>query len=143
MMNTYFQLNPTAPDFRGKKAGEKDHVAIEIVGQADVDVKAGRTLEDCWAGICTLPIPPSFIIMTGGGFQIGYQLVEPLAPTAENRSWAVAVNRRLRDLTGGDAVQDISRIFRLPYTVNWPSEAKQREGRTPAPSGLVVGGGGR
>jgi hypothetical protein len=137
-MNVYFHVNPTAPGFK-TKADAADITSIEIVGQADLDAKAGRTFEDCWVSICALPLPPSFVIMTGGGFQIGYLLTEPLPPTSENKAWAVAVNQKVRELTGGDSVQDISRIFRLPFTVNWPNARKQAEGRVPTPSGLIGG----
>jgi hypothetical protein len=137
-MNCYFHVNPTPPGFK-TKAAEADIAAIEVVGQGDIDVKGGRTWEDCWAAVCALSQRPSFTIMTGGGFQIGYILTEPLPPTNENKAWAVAVNQKVRELTGGDPVQDISRIFRLPFTVNWPSESKQREGRVPTPSGLIGG----
>ena len=76
-------------------------------------------------------------IEAGGGFQIGYLLTEPLPPTAENKRWVVALNKRLQELTGGDSVQDTCRVFRLPYTMNWPNAGKIAVGRVPTPAGLV------
>src|SRR5262249_37557707 len=113
------------------------------VGQGDVDAKGGRALDACWTTIQALPLQPSFIVMTGGGFQFGYLLAEPLPPPPENKDWARAVNKELQRRTGGDAVSDISRVFRLPFTTNWPNESKRREGRLSTPAGLVVGRGGR
>jgi hypothetical protein len=136
-MNAYFQLNPTPPGF-AKKASDDDITALEIVGQADIDAKGGRSMMDCRAAITALPLRPTFQIMTGGGFQIGYRLSEPLPRTPENTAWAVALSRRISELVAGDAVHDISRIFRLPYSMNWPSERKRRDGRVQTPAGLVI-----
>lgn len=138
--NLYFAVNlPTAN--MAKKPSRADITAIRGVF-ADVDAKAGRSLDQALTAVMVLP-PPSLVIATGGGFQPLWMLDRPVLATEESMAEAEAVGRHIARLTDGDAVQNVDRILRLPFTVNYPNAKKRRAGRVTTCSGLVRGGAGR
>ena len=136
--NLYFTANLPRAGTPNKPA--KDGIEAVRCFYADLDVKDGRTPQHCVAAIRSLPLAPSLIIATGGGFQPIWLLDTP-RPTTDSGvcEWAEGVGRRLRAmLPGSDAVQTIDRILRLPFTKNYPTEKKRRAGRVICCSGLVV-----
>jgi hypothetical protein len=82
-----------------------------------------------------LPFPrPTAIIDSGGGFQ-GFWLFaegEEVEPDL-----AEALNMMIAAAMGGDDTHDVTRIMRLPGTVNLASEKKRNRGRGDAPARLV------
>ncbi|MFM7348987.1 MAG: AAA family ATPase [Erythrobacter sp.] len=68
---------------------------------------------------------PSLVIDSGRGFVASWQLAEPLCDLAA----AEAANRWLAEQLGGDKCHDVSRILRLPGTVNCKPEAQGRRAR--------------
>jgi hypothetical protein len=82
--------------------------------------------------------PPTMTIMTGGGFQPIWMFAASLPATAENLRRAEALGKRIAELTGGDPVQNVDRILRLPFTINRPDQKKRDAGRVTCPSGIVV-----
>lgn len=76
---------------------------------------------------------PTAVWKTGGGYQAVWRLTEPLDPT-EAEALNIAL---LRDLEGGLGTHDVSRLLRLPGTVNWLNDKKRKDGRDPA-QGCVV-----
>jgi len=117
-LNVYYGVNP-----RRKNGGKKEHVTRVLRLHADVDFKCfedGR--EGAIATLARFPLAPSTIVDSGGGLQATWTLVEPLTisgPEDPAIERVEAVLRRLYLALGGlDAVQDISRIFRLPGTLN-------------------------
>ncbi len=76
--------------------------------------------------------PPTMVIDSGGGFQFWWFLSPHLPATDENRVLVAGIGRTIRDRIGGDNVQSIEHIFRLPGTVNVPDEDKRLQGRVPA-----------
>jgi hypothetical protein len=137
MYNIYYTGNETTHGF-SKKAAKADVTGLRIVG-ADVDAKNGRAMERALADAQAVPIPPSCIVMTGGGFQPIWVLPEVLPPTDENIRRIEALGKRIAELVGGDAIQNIDRIFRMPFTLNYPNARKRAEGREICATGLVGG----
>jgi hypothetical protein len=133
--NLYFTPNSTTRGL-AKKAAKGDIPELRAVF-ADVDAKDGRTLEQARAAVLGLPIPPSFIIASGGGFQPVWLFDQPLQATSEAIAEAEAVGRRLAALANGDPVQNVDRILRLPFTLNHPNAAKRKAGRDVSISGLL------
>lgn len=79
------------------------------------------------------PVPPSFIVDSGGGYQCFWLLEVPVS-VAE----VEAINQRLCDyFDTPDACWSCQHLMRLPFTVNWPGHKKLEKGRTVAPSLLL------
>lgn len=137
--NLYFTLNESAAGM-AKKPAKADIVTVRGVC-ADVDAKNGRTLESALAAVRGWPGPaPSFIIATGGGYQPVW-LLDPAVPASLDAvARAESIGRRIGNLMSGDAVQNVDRILRLPFTVNHPNAPKRTDGRVAVLSGLVRGG---
>jgi hypothetical protein len=119
-----------------KKAEKPDIVAFRyIVG--DVDGDKGRDVATAWTTIGKVPRPPSFVVMSGGGFNAYWALSEPLPNTPDTLRRVEALGKRIARLTGGDSVQNVDRVLRTPFTINWPNKAKRDRGRVSCPSGIV------
>ncbi len=70
---------------------------------------------------------PTAVWMTGGGYQAVWRLREPMDPeNAEKLNIAL-----LRGLEGGPGTHDVSRLLRLPGTINWLNDKKRKDGREP------------
>lgn len=84
------------------------------------------------------PQPPSIIIDSGNGYGVFWLLYEPVAVTDANRDLFTRVNVALRDKLGGDAAQNLDRVMRVPFTVNFPNAAKRKRNRPVTPTRLVT-----
>jgi P4 family phage/plasmid primase-like protien len=133
--NIYFAVNPPkgAVD---KKTGRGD-LGYMVACHCDIDVRPG---EDQLLGterilklLTHCKNPPSVIISSGGGAQPIWRLA---APVPIDGNIAIAENLKLynvaieRDL-GGDHCHDLTRILRVPGTVNVPDAEKMKRGRVP------------
>jgi hypothetical protein len=127
--NLYYEVNPGTAVSRRSKAGDITHLRA-VVG--DADAKAGRSIEDCLASVATLPLPPSFVISTGGGVHTVYLIAVPAPVSADATKTYEDIGRSLQGLIDGDAVFDLPRMMRLPGFINWPTASKQASGRSPA-----------
>jgi hypothetical protein len=127
--NLYFTLNEPSTGLC-RKAAKSDIRSLRGIG-ADIDAKDGRSLEDARVAIGGVPSQPSLIIMSGGGWQPLWLFEAPVRATQE------AVGRTIAQLTGGDAVQNVDRVYRLPFTVNYPNKRKREQGRTACLSGII------
>lgn len=120
--NVYMPLCVMRRDLsRRKKGGEADVVAV-IALVADMDADTGKIGE--------MPFEPSFVIETSPGNSQQVVLFDkPMSPE-DAKPLAVALQRA----TGADyGTADISHVWRVPGTLNWPSEAKIKRGRSPDP----------
>jgi hypothetical protein len=136
--NLYFTLNEPVTGLC-KKAAKSDIRTLRGAA-ADIDAKQGRSLEEARMAIEIIPCRPSLIIMSGGGWQPLWLFDVPIQATPDAVSRAEAVGRKIAALTGGDAVQSVDHIFRLPFTINHPNRKKRAEGRTDCLSGILVQG---
>ena len=81
---------------------------------------------------------PAAVIDSGAGFQVIWRFPEALPATAENVVQTVEQSRGLAHAFGGDHTHDVAHLFRVPFTINLPNEAKRKRGRTPTVSSLVA-----
>src|SRR5690625_801552 len=137
----YCSVNEPRPDAPDKKLTKDDIGAIRAV-VADLDPEAGVPLEDARDAIkataeeALRSCRPAVIVDSGGGFNFYWPLKQKL-DAAEYRASVEAQGRGIAKLLGGDAVQNVDRILRLPGTVNIPDAKKRARGRTEAPALLV------
>ncbi|GIQ76204.1 DNA-primase RepB domain-containing protein [Bradyrhizobium sp. RD5-C2] len=120
--NVYCGLHLMRPDLpRGKKGSEDDVVGV-LGLVADMDADTGKIGE--------MPIEPSFVIETSpGNTQQVIMFDRPMHPKD-----AKPLARALQRATGADfGTADISHIWRIPGTLNWPTQAKIKRGRSAQP----------
>ena len=105
----------------GAKGGEQDVLAsLALVADWDTDKYQ----------LNTLPIDAPYVIETSAG---NFQPIFPLARTLANGA-AKALAVSLSDFVGGDAgTKDLSHVWRVPGTLNWPNRKKLERGRPPEP----------
>ncbi len=62
---------------------------------------------------------PSIIVSTGHGFQVYWLLHQPEVITDEGKAAEIeSILKGIKEAIGGDSVGDLSRIFRIPGTIN-------------------------
>lgn len=116
--NVYFGVNP-----RKGGGGGKAGVIRIVTLHADLDVGAGKVFANKTDAYDALmkglyPYAPDCIVDSGGGLH-AYWRVESLPPTPENIALAESTMSALyRALGGTDRVQDVSRVLRVPGTLN-------------------------
>ena len=118
-LDVYYGVNPRRKGGGGKKADVKRirGVCADVDDKHFADGRAGAL-----ATLAAFALLPSAVIDSGGGLQALWYLDEPLAITEPDDPLIPAfedLQKRLYEALGGlDAVQDISRVFRLPGTLN-------------------------
>jgi hypothetical protein len=124
----YFGINETLTPGKKAKAVEIGHVR-----GFHVDIDCGEDKEAQKAALAKLTtsrpagVPePTAIVSSGGGFWAFWMLAEPIAVNGDVDliDNLTDVNRRFTEVfeaEGGDSCFDISRIARLPGSVNWGS----------------------
>ncbi len=82
-----------------------------------------------------LPIPPQYVLETSSGrFQAFYFFTKPVPPEA-----AKPVAERLKAYAGCDyGTADISHVWRVAGTLNWPNAKKVNEGRSAEPQQVKI-----
>jgi hypothetical protein len=107
----------------GKKGGISDIVSVfGLVADFD-DADA-----DKWPD--RIPCPPSYVLETSPGrFQVGFLFDDPMSPDNAKKS-AVALKRHCNCDHG---TADISHVWRIPGTLNWPNKLKVDTGRSQEP----------
>lgn len=116
--DVYFAVNPR---WAGK--GTKDGVARIICLHADFDYKVFDSKEEAVKALVEFEIEPSAVVDSGGGLHVYWKLATPVANEPSLVNYVEHMMRRLyyRLAPGDDSldgVQDISRILRVPGTVN-------------------------
>lgn len=83
------------------------------------------------------PLQPRAIVDTGGGMQVVYQLLQPIAVTADSILEVELLMKSLARSMGADtATCTVKNLFRVPGTFNWPTPAKKKAGRERTVSGI-------
>lgn len=128
--NAYMGVNP-----RMGGGGKKVNVHYLTAFFVDLDVgTAGHkkdsnfpSKEDAWKAIKQFPLQPSLIVDSGGGFHLYWILEEPVAVEQCGVEKLEAINSVLsRDLHGDPGTHDISRILRVPGTLNYKNDENPR-----------------
>ncbi len=144
--NLYVHVGGVDADI-GKKA-EKSEIARTQYLHVDVDPRAGEDLaaEQVRIGALLsdgLPAgvpPPTLVVFSGGGHQAYWRLREPVALGGDAAAIEDSVKSRNRWLAkkfDADHCHDVSRIMRLPGTVNVPDAKKCKRGRVAALAKLI------
>jgi hypothetical protein len=152
--NIYFGVNPAIRDISKKAEREdikevtylhvdldpracesKDPKCIEQHFAAEVD----RLLQELHINHQDKLPPPTFTIFSGGGIQGFYKLERPIPIDGdiEKAEAAKLYNLKIEQILGGDNCHDVSRIMRVPGTINLPDERKAKKGRKPALAKLL------
>jgi len=135
--NIYFSVNPV---IESKFQTKADRQGIDKVShlQVDIDPRAGEDLESERARIKKLVDTPqkgcpkpSVCVFSGGGYQIYFKLETPIEIGGDiNKAESAKLyNMQLEYLYGGDQTHDVSRIFRLPGSLNYPNKIKRAKGQ--------------
>ena len=142
--NLYFSVGEPKPRSPNNKLKKSDIARIRALF-ADLDPEGGAEefegerarirlrVEELQRG----PLPPSFVIDSGGGMQVFWKLDEPIEADAASQDRVENIGRAIAHALKADAVQNIDRIMRLPGTTNFPNAKKRRKGRTVRPTVLI------
>src|SRR5690606_36154281 len=148
--NIYHHVSSTRTRLTSK--AKKEDMAAFRAFHVDIDPDAGEPFEEERQRIYrmltdNLPEgvpPPSVIVDSGGGYQAFWLLAEPLPipPPSDSdpEPWAdgEAISRWLEYKFRADACHDVSRLLRLPGTINIPNKKKASKGRKRSLASLVV-----
>jgi hypothetical protein len=144
--NLYYHVNPIRPGAKLKagKASKTDITEVRYL-MVDCDPRVGEDVgpeqQRIRATFAKETVRPTFLVASGNGLQALYKLQEPIAlplGTEEEADRVALYNLGLAARLDGDrACKDISRVMRLPGTVNWPNAAKRKKGRVPALAALL------
>lgn len=120
---TFFCVGTIRPGAQPMKAGgsvrHKENIAEIVCCHADTDLKGievGR--EAVIAALMGLELPPSVIVWSGRGAHSYWLFNEPLEADPDTIARVEAMSARLSDVVGGDPVQDVTRLMRLPGSRN-------------------------
>ncbi|TXN20389.1 AAA family ATPase [Methylobacterium sp. WL9] len=132
--NLYFSANEPRAGADHAKLGKHEIGLIRCV-YGDADPKDGTAfleererLRGIVRELAAAPVPPTFVIDSGGGMQPIWALDTKL-PAETHIQAAEEQGRGIARRIGGDHVQDISRILRLPGTLNIPKPSKRLRGQ--------------
>jgi hypothetical protein len=140
-MGVYYSINPCKTALQSK-ASKGDIARVEYL-QVDADPRKDELPEvfkaRMLAAIAAFGHYPTFIIDSGNGLQLLFRLSTAVEITDDAVIADIeARNHALAVAFGADPVtRDISRVFRLPWTWNYPNEPKRRVGREICRSHLV------
>lgn len=138
-VNLYFGVNPVRWPVT-KKAAREDiaamtwlHVDLDPEPGENFDAERARILSSLRSPPGDLPLP-TLIIDSGGGYQAFWKLAEPFAINGEEELFekAALYNKQIETIFNADHCHDVSRVMRLPGTVNLPNSKKRAKGRKPA-----------
>jgi len=140
--NVYYSINEVRSDLGDARAKKADILNIRMIG-ADLDPNKEHSqtpeflasefakLDQIRQKVAHEPEHfYSFAVATGGGIQIGWRLREKLEAAQFREDVENQTRGILRHLGAEESTADITRLFRLPGTLNFPTAAKRRLGRT-------------
>lgn len=112
-----------------RKNGKKENCKELRVIYSDIDYGTEghenkttfETYDETLSYINSLKYQPTVLTHSGHGFQLLWKLNKPLELSVETRKAPEALMKVLNDKLG-DPTQDITRIFRMPYTLNIKTE---------------------
>jgi len=140
--NLYFSVNAPKPHSPDKKLEKADIAFIRsLFVDKDPDkslpfAEARAELEQFVPQVLKHSMRPSITLDSGGGFQFLWKLAEKLDASAFQKA-AEEQGRGLAAVFGGDGVQNIDRVLRLPGTKNLPDAKKRARGRVVSTARLM------
>jgi hypothetical protein len=118
-------------DLPATSAGGEDDVRAVLCLVGDLDSDIGKKA----VGLDGLPLPAPYVIESSKG---NFQPVFPLG-RALSKAEAKPIAMALSDAIGGDSgTKDTSHLWRIPGTLNWPTQEKLDRGRSPIPQLVTV-----
>ncbi|MET0106308.1 MAG: hypothetical protein ABW072_14380 [Sedimenticola sp.] len=138
--NAYYELNiPKQASHTRSKERDIEKVigiVVDIDPPKELPYRDGRKKikEDTLQRVMAHPINPSIIVDSGNGIQCIYLLSIP----SDNLELAKEISQRLATLYGGDSTVSVEHLFRLPGTLNYPSQAKLKRGYPNEPTYAMV-----
>lgn len=141
--NIYFSVGE--PMARATKKLERSDIKAVHWLHVDVDPRVGEDIDTERTRILALLRAPSglpeptAIIYSGGGYQAYWRLSEPIdiSGSVEAAEDAKLYNLQIERTIGADNCHDVSRIMRVPGTINLPDAKKAKKGRVPTLSEVV------
>ncbi|MFD2842030.1 hypothetical protein [Paracoccus cavernae] len=131
-LNIYYTVNEVRESLGSRKPTKADIIAVRALcadidpaSGVDLDTERARILE----GLQGSTVPFGVIVDSGGGFQALAVLSNKMPMTPDTQEWAESHGRGLAVALGGDNVQNVDRLLRLPGPDNIPSPAKRAKGR--------------
>ncbi len=165
--NVYYHANPPRKPLSDKAQkgdiGAAVCLHVDLDARKGLDWKDAQAVESELASLrrriegLSCP-PPTMLIFSGGGFQALWKLRTPvifqetektLDPKTRKTRYRKAevdaitsevetVNKALAQVLGADVgCSDVSRLLRVPGTINYPNAKKRTVGRVPVMAGLV------
>ena len=130
--NLYYGLNQSKK--RDHKPAKDDIIGVDFV-HGDFDPKDDETAEDAKKRYIEqlqafdAKLPANVIVDSGNGLQALWELSQLFKKKNSHRR-IEEINKRLTQHFGSKTgAQDVSRILRLPYTMNLPNATKRKAGR--------------
>jgi hypothetical protein len=125
--NVYICPNLMRPTLeRGKKGGESDVIAV-LALVADMDDDTGRS--------GSMPVDPNYVVESSpGNYQCFLTLDKPVS-REDAKPLATALKRAANS---DHCTVDVSHVWRIPGTLNWPNAKKIARGRHPAPAAVTI-----
>ncbi len=141
--NLYYTVNSLIEPIN-KKPKREDIKSMDWL-HVDIDAREDETLEQGLARIRDIKpdgVPaPTFVIFSGGGYQLLWRLYEPFVIDGKEDRYEEAklYNVKLEQLYGGDHCHNVDRIMRLPGTLNIPTRKKLQKhpGRKPVRAEVI------
>ncbi len=125
--NLYFMVNEPFEDAPDTKLTKKHVKAVHAL-YVDADPLKKKEFHEERARLKIFAqslnddkeFPATFVIDSGGGYQAFWKLDEPIKPDESIEEYGRGLAKKFK----ADAVQNIDRIMRLPYTWNLPTKLK-------------------
>lgn len=118
----YVQPDEYAPYLPGNFNDFAEHdqkTIIKEARKAAFPLAADRYKARAWQHIAQMPLAPSAIVDSGGGYHVYHLLAEPAIINSENRQHIADVQAAWVHLVGSDpSSKDLARVLRVPGTHN-------------------------
>ena len=126
--NIYVHVNPLKDGVKNAKA-KKEHIAAAAYAHVDIDDADGlERLKGFY-------LRSTAVVASGGGYNAYWKFDVPVI----DLELVECINRWLvQELKGDRAATDVSRILRVPGTMNLPNKKKLERGRTPVLARVVT-----
>jgi Mesyanzhinovviridae DNA primase len=145
--NIYFQVNDLLDSITMDSVGKAGNAQIKkiIALHCDSDPRERESASDALPRLLKLVdsfnLQPSVVIASGSGIGTFFILQEmdriEINGDLSKAEDAKLYNNQLAAMLEGDNCGDVSRVMRLPFTVNLPNKSKRDRGRKPAVARLI------